>query len=68
MSVMSYPSSVPLPWKETSIRGGCPAEGVITLVPVTLPDASPIWSPNAMGALSSFPTRFFHRRVTTRPP
>jgi hypothetical protein len=51
---MSCPSNVPLPWKDTSIRACCcvPTMGVITLVPVTLPDASPIWSPNAMGALS----------------
>src|SRR5215212_588569 len=72
MSVMSCPSIVPLPWKDTSIRV-CPAEGVITLVPVIVPDASPIWSPNAMDALFSFPTRFFARRVNSstgsmRPP
>ena len=53
MLVTSCPSKVPLPWKDTSIRV-CPAEGVKTLVPVILPDISPIWSPNAMGVISSF--------------
>src|SRR4051794_35654728 len=62
MSVMSCPSRVPLPWKDTSIRV-CPAEGVITLDPVILPDTSPIWSPNAMGVVSSFPTRFLIRAI-----
>ncbi len=53
MSVMFCPSRVPLPWKDTSTRTCCCVpEGVMTLVPVILPDASPIWSPNAMGALS----------------
>jgi hypothetical protein len=55
---------LPLPWMDTSSRTGCVPEGVITLVPVTLPDTSPTLSPNAMGALSSFPTRFFPRRVS----
>jgi hypothetical protein len=71
MLVTSCPSTVPLPWKGTSIRV-CPAEGVITLVPVILPDNSPIWSPNAMGVISSFPTRFliqaipvYHKHVAT---
>src|ERR671936_589900 len=48
MSVMASPSSVPLPWNDTSTLICCPSDGS-TLVPVILPVDSPSSSPNMGG-------------------
>src|SRR5919199_5547108 len=48
MSVIASPSSVPLPWNDTSTLICCPSDGS-TLVPVILPVDSPSSSPNMGG-------------------